>query len=157
MSVSFPPFSTFSDALMAALASRSHEWTFWEISEKFPCDLSTHASRAALLAAPSLASAEARCRIGRPDGSFVEARVDLGSLPSPSATLEALLRFAPVTALPEFAALADWSAGALPRFESLLNEELPEFWRPGTAPEKLFFAHAKNSRGQYRQMLCPIF
>jgi hypothetical protein len=29
----FPPFHDFAEALMASLASRSHEWTYWEIIE----------------------------------------------------------------------------------------------------------------------------
>jgi hypothetical protein len=167
MTVSFPNFSLFSDALMAALASRSHDWKYWEITEAIVFRLTGPTTREIVLR-DGLSKYLVHCGIQTPDSSWRETQCELSQKPSPSLTLEALLagtqdsqnpilnsyKHAPMRFLQECLHQKPTI------FDSHENVELSEHWRTltvDTSVQEFRFLQFKNSNGQYRQALYPIF
>ena len=87
--IEIPPFTPFSDALMASLASRSHEWVGWQIEESLAPD-------------ESLLSCCLEVCTRTVSGTFALAQVVLKGHESPSLSVQKLLESASSTEAPCF-------------------------------------------------------
>lgn len=151
----FPLFSDFSEALVASLASRSHEWSYWEIVEIREYN--------PLPKVADLADANIPYKLGveislkSPTGQGAFEKLSIAPLTSPSKTMDQLfdtLHTSPLTQGTSEPFHRLHAIGA-PVSESLIGHEELQKQISQTNTQAALWIRAKNSLGEYRECWVP--
>ena len=145
MSDAQPSFSSFSDALMASLASRSYEWRYWEIEEVYRCLVTEQKFQL------ELQSVCLRCNNAQSSG--LEKMADPDSSPSLflSQFFDTLNKQNAMKLLPlaRFTEKTEFQVFDHVQSEAQRRENLNEM-----SLKSVFLLQAKNSLGHYCEMFC---